>query len=67
MLQVWKHVILPHSAIMLGFFRFVPPNMLLEVIKFGNQKIFFSLQFMCTPKSNQMHFLIRTKDKLPPM
>jgi hypothetical protein len=24
---------------MFGFFAFVPPNMLLEVIKFGNQKI----------------------------
>jgi hypothetical protein len=58
MLWLSRHVILPHIAIWFCYLVIVPPNMFLEAIKFGNQKLLSTFNLRANTTFNHVHFPI---------
>jgi hypothetical protein len=65
MLQVWRHISLPHNAIKFCLFTFAPPNMFIKIVKFENQKPLSPFN-LCPCLTPYMHYPIKTKDNFYP-
>ncbi len=66
MLWFNRHVILPHIAIWFCNLTFAPPNMPLEVVKFGNQQLFFVFNLWANMTHDHVHFPIWPKHNFCP-
>ncbi len=66
MLWFSKNVILPHVPIWFCNLALAPPNMFLEVVKFGNQKLLFAFNLWTNMTPNHVYFAIYHKHDFCP-
>jgi hypothetical protein len=66
MLWFSKHVILPHVVIWFCNLAFTPPNVHLEVVKFGNQELLSTFNLRANMTPNHVHFPIYPKHNFHP-